>query len=113
MQQYSRETDLQAWTPEQPICLVQFGADTCMPCAAIRQKLEQWAACRPQVRCIYVPTEDFPDVAAAEGVFAVPTILVLVQGKRTLRQSGCFSLQDLFCRVQRYLDLLCEEGPQP
>ncbi len=109
MQLYERGMDLKKWTRERPLCIVQFGAKTCMPCAAIRKKLEQWVSTRPAAEYVYVPIEEFPDVAAAESVFTVPTVQVLVQGRLTLRESGCFSLEEMMRRMQQYLDLLESE----
>ncbi len=92
----------------QPVVLLQIGSARCAPCAAIRHRIDAWGQAQTGVAGYYVPIEDFPALAAQLGVLTVPTILVYAQGKLTIRESGCFSLDDLLCRVERYRDLCIE-----
>lgn len=106
MQVLQHSDDLARLAAENTVLLVQFGAETCAPCRAIKQRIDRWTAQHPQVQSVYVPIEAFPENAAQENVFSVPTILVFVEGQRTIRESGYFSLDNLLVQVQRYLDLL-------
>ena len=91
---------------ESPVLLVQFGAETCAPCHAIRQRIDRWTARHPAADSLYISVPDFPALAAGAEVFSVPTVLVYVAGKCTLRQSGYFSLDALLQDAERYLALL-------
>ena len=86
--------------------LVQFGSHTCAPCTAIMQKIDSWCAEHPLCRSLYVPVEQFRELAAGESVFSVPTILVYIEGRVTIRESGYFSLEEIFNRMERYIALL-------
>lgn len=86
------------------ICIVQFGSQSCLPCVALHSKLDQWLSNHPKVFGIYVPIEKFPELAASHGIFTVPSILVFVEGKKTLQESGYFSLDSLLTKIQRYVD---------
>ena len=111
MDKLKNEEQLAALLADAPVALVQYGAETCGPCKAISAKITQWAADHPAVQCIYVPVEQFPQLAAAESIFTVPAVLVYVQGRLTLREIGYFGLGDLLARAQRYLELLGAEAP--
>ena len=106
MKQLEQADELRNLIESSPILAVQFGTKTCGPCAAIRSKLDDWSRDRETVRYIYVSVEDFPELAAAESVFTVPALLVYVEGRLTIRETGCFSLLDVLNRIERYQTLL-------
>lgn len=106
MEQLASAEQYQTMIQEHTVLLVQFGAHTCAPCTAIRRKIDSWCALHPQCRSIYVPVEQFRELAAGESVFSVPTILVYIEGRVTIRESGYFSLDDIFNRMERYIALL-------
>ena len=110
MEQLASTEQYQTMIQENNVLLVQFGTHTCAPCGAIRRKIDSWCALHPRCRSVYVPLEQYQALAAGEGVFSVPTILVFIQGCLTIRESGYFSLEELFTRLQRYLTLLEEEA---
>lgn len=86
--------------------IIQFGSETCLPCRAIREKIEHWAVSYPPVRYRYMPIEDHPEKAARAAVFTVPTVLVYVEGKLSIRASGYFSLDAILSKVERFIDLM-------
>ena len=93
---------------EKPLVFIQFGSETCMPCGALRQKLDSWLSSHEQAAGVYIPVEDFPALAARESVFTVPTICLYAEGKLALRESGYFSLEDLLHSAERYCGFLSE-----
>lgn len=108
MKQLKDPETLEALRREKPILIVQFGADTCGPCRALRERLRRWEQTHPGVFCLYVSVPDFPALCAQMGVFTVPVISVYVQGRLTLQQSGCFSLDQMLQQVEKYRRLLEE-----
>ena len=108
MRRLTEAGELASLAAQTPLLFVQFSAATCGPCAAISQKLDLWTAGRPMADSVCVPIEDFPALAAEQGVFTVPTVLVFVENKLALRESGYFSLEQLLARARRYLDLLSD-----
>ena len=88
------------------LAVLQIGTEDCGPCKAIRARLEGWLAEHPGVEGLYLPLEDFPEAAAELGIFTVPAVLVYAEGRLTLRETGCFSLEALFQRLERYLELM-------
>ena len=88
------------------VLLIHFGSGDCGPCASLKHKIDLWNTPDSGVDSIYVPIENFPEVAASRGIFTVPTLLVYTQGKLSIRESGCFSLDGVFSRIERYLSLM-------
>ena len=88
------------------LLVVQYGAASCLPCGAIREKLTEWQQAHPAVEMVYVPLEEYPDLAAGQSIFAAPAVLVYADGQLTVRRSGCFSLEEIFCEIGRYAALL-------
>ena len=88
------------------INIVQFGSYTCAPCSAIKQRIDSWIEDHPAIMSLYVPIEEFPQIAASEGIFSVPTILVYINGQMTIRESGYFSLDNIFDKIERYIEII-------
>ena len=89
-----------------PILILLYGSRSCRPCGAICRKLKAWEAGHPGIACLYLPIESLPQAAAQAGIFTVPTLLVYVEGKPSIRESGCFSLQHILSKVEFYLSYL-------
>lgn len=104
-----KEADLEQLLSSEPIVLLQFTSPSCPPCTAIRQRITAWGQKKSGFQAYAVPIEDFPTLCGQLGVFTVPTILVYVESRLTLRESGYFSLDDLLQRVERYRALCLEE----
>lgn len=103
-----KEPPLEQLLRTQPVVLLQFTSPRCAPCTAIRQRILAWSQEKSGFQAYAVPIEDFPALCGQLGVFTVPTILVYVEGRLTLRESGYFSLDDLLQRIDRYLSLCLE-----
>ncbi len=102
------EESLQKEVGGEKVVIVQFGAESCNPCKAIKNKIECWNKENQNIEYIYVPTEESQEMCGQMGIFTVPTIFVYVAGKLTLRESGCFSLTDILSKAEKY-DVLLNE----
>ena len=90
--------------------LVQFGAVSCLPRSAIKEKIHLWLDSRTAndlpVEYQYISLDKEPEIAAAEGIFTVPALKFYVDGKVAVEAAGYFSLEEFFSKVERYLELL-------
>lgn len=93
---------------ENTIVILEFGGSYCSACTAINNKLQNFVLENHQVNGYYIPIEMYPELAASVSIFTAPAVLVYVQGSLTIRETGCFSLEDIYRRVERYLKLLEE-----
>lgn len=88
------------------IVLVQFGSASCSPCTAIRHRIEEHYKNRTDIPYIYISVEKFPEAAAQTGILSVPSIQVYVDGSLTIQESGCFGLEEIFEKTERYCRLI-------
>lgn len=110
MQEWKMTSKFEEEKRKNTICIFLFGSSQCMPCQAIKNKIDQWKKeteiRKNKVNTFYISVNSYLDVAAQENVFTVPSLLVYVQGKRTIEVSGYFSLDQVFDQIERYLQLL-------
>ena len=88
------------------ILIVECGSVTCAPCTAIRNRIDDYIASHSKLTALYVEIAENRALCGELGVFSSPTILVYVEGSLTIRESGYFSLSDIFRRIDRYISLL-------
>ena len=89
-----------------PVVIFQFGSKLCNPCIALKQKLQLVFKDNERVNHVYIDIEENKETAATYDVFTVPTIIVFVNSKLTIREAGYFSLEDIILRIERYLSLI-------
>ncbi len=87
--------------PEAPIVVRYFSHDTCNVCKILRPKLESVSATFDQVRFEYIKTDEQPETAAQNLVFAVPTIIVMVDGKEGKRFGRHLALDEYEAYLNR------------
>ncbi len=83
-----------------PIVIAYFSYPACNVCKVLRPKIETLSAQYDEVRFIYVDTHESPQLAGQYTIFTVPTLLIFVEGRESLRLSRNFSVGD----VQAFLD---------
>ncbi len=101
------QSDLDILNSNTPALLLYFYNDSCAPCVALRPKVEAMITEEfPKMSHSYINAAQFPELAASNGVFASPTIVVFFDGKETFRVSKYISIDELAGRVERYYKLL-------
>lgn len=86
--------------------LIYFGSNNCGVCLAIKPKLEKMLQKYPNIKLIEVEAEKYPELSAAYNVFAIPVIILYIQGKETIREARIISLEKLEPKISRYYHLL-------
>jgi thioredoxin 1 len=90
-----------------PALLLYFYNDSCAPCVALRPKVEELIDDEfPLMRHSYINAVTFPELAASNGVFASPTIIVFFDGKENFRVSKYISIDELESRIGRYYEMI-------
>ncbi len=79
---------------EKPV-LVDFYAEWCVHCKTLGPVLEDFAQGHPDVRVVRVDVDESPDLARRYGVRAMPTLLVIRDGKVTKQSAGVVTKQYL------------------
>jgi thioredoxin 1 len=87
--------------------LVWFSAPTCRVCSELKPKVgEMIRRSYPRIALFEVNCEENRLTAAQQQVFAVPTLLLFLEGKEQLRRSRHFSPAELEREISRPYSLL-------
>jgi len=84
-----------------------FSAPTCNVCHALKPKLlDAFEANFSQLNIISIDISTTPEIASHFGVFAIPTLLVYLDGKEFLRKSRHMSVDQVVEEIKRPYDIM-------
>lgn len=92
---------------ENNILILQFGSSSCLPCHSIANKITAFIKDK-NIKYKYLSIDELDNkkIASSLCIFSVPTILVYVENKLTIRKSGYFSLEEIFQDIERYQEMV-------
>lgn len=70
------------------LSLIDFYADWCGPCRMVMPIVEDIASEREDLLVVKVNVDDNQDLAREFGVFSIPTLVVMKDGKEIARSTG-------------------------
>jgi len=84
-----------------------FSAPTCNVCHALKPKLlTAFEANFQQLQIISIDISETPEIASHFNVFAIPTLLVYLDGKEFLRKSRHMSVDQVVEEIKRPYDMM-------
>lgn len=84
-----------------------FSAPTCNVCHALKPKLlDAFNENFPQLQVISIDISETPEIASHFSVFAIPTLLVYLDGKEFLRKSRHMSVGEVVQEIKRPYDIM-------
>ena len=87
--------------------MLYFSAPTCNVCHALKPKLLDTIEKNfDKFEIVSIDTSVEQDVAAQFGVFAIPTVLVFLDGKEFLRKSRHMSVDEVVREIKRPYDIM-------
>lgn len=81
--------------------LVDFYAVWCGPCRMLAPILEEVAQEKPALQVLRVNVDECPSLAERFQVTAIPTLVMLRDGKVTASSTGCLSKEELRLFTER------------
>ncbi len=82
--------------------LAYFSTDVCNVCKVLKPKVEELIKTEfPQMKLAYVKSDQLPEAAAQNRVFAAPTILVFFEGREYIRKSRNIGISELKQEIER------------
>ncbi|SHJ26235.1 thioredoxin family protein [Parasporobacterium paucivorans] len=109
MQNTASLDEIQQSINDNAMVLIYFSGRSCGVCTALKPKIEEMLQAFPKIKSMHVDAEKSQDIAAYYNFFTIPAVLVFVEGKMTIREARCFSVQELNKGVSRYYSLLYGE----
>ena len=90
-----------------PMVITYFSHDTCNVCKVLKPKVEELIKEKfPKIKQLYSNVQNSPEIAASHTVFAVPTLLVWIEGKESYRFSRNIGILELEKTLDRPYNLL-------
>ncbi len=87
--------------------LIYFSHDKCNVCKVLKPKLREMLSNNfPEIKMFYSDTVLYPEIAAQNSIFTVPTIIIYLDKKEFLRKSRNVGVEELKKELQRPYDLL-------
>ncbi len=87
---------------EQDAVLAYFSTEICSVCKVLKPKvIEMVAQSFPKMKMVFVESDQLPEVAAQNRVFAAPTIIVFFACRETIRKSRAFGIDELKAEILR------------
>lgn len=89
--------------------LIYFSTPQCNVCKVLKPKIIEFINSEfPKVNLAYVDCEALKDVAAQNRIFAVPTIIVFLDGKEFVRKSRNINIPEFHSELERPYNLFFE-----
>ncbi|MEG0087039.1 MAG: thioredoxin family protein [Niameybacter sp.] len=106
MQQVQTRDEIQEQIEQNELLILYFTGTACGACEVIKHKVEMILVKYPEVKGIEVNGEKEPQVAIGYGVYALPLMMLFVQGKESLREGRNLNLSEFEEKVARYVSML-------
>ncbi len=88
--------------------MLYFSAPTCNVCHALKPKLlDAIEENFKEFKVISIDTSIDQEVATHYSVFAIPTVLVFLDGREFLRKSRHMSIGEVISEIKRPYDIMC------
>ncbi len=103
----NRIDEIEKTVKENPAVMLYFSAPTCNVCHALKPKLlEAIETNFKEFKIISVDTSIEQEIAAHYSVFAIPTVLIFLDGREFLRKSRHMSVDEVVREIQRPYEIM-------
>lgn len=102
-----QENEFKEFVKTNTAALVYFSTPGCNVCKVLKPKtLEFLNENFPLIKPAYVDCEKSKELAAQNGIFTVPVVVIYFEGKEFLRKARNFSFAELYGELNRAYSLL-------
>ena len=94
---------------ENTAVIFYFYSDKCAPCMSLRPKVQELIESDyPEIKLIFIDSENNPEIAASYNVFSNPVIIIYFDGKEYRRESKYISIPQLSKIISRPYGMIFE-----
>lgn len=87
--------------------MLYFSAPTCNVCKALKPKLVDAIETNfNQFKIVSIDVSETPDISSHYTVFAIPTVLIFLDGKEFLRKSRHMSIAEVVSAIERPYEIM-------
>lgn len=105
--------ELQGLINDEKILIVYFGSNSCSVCVSIKPRLENLFTKYEKVKSIHIDVEKSLLIAGQHNIFTIPTVLLFIDGKETLRESRFIGVDSLNDKISRYYHMIFDNEWKP
>lgn len=87
------------------IVLLYFGDKHCSVCVTIKPRLVELLNRYPKIIAVHIDIEKLQQIAANYNVFTIPAVLLLIDGKESIREARYINMKNLENKIERYYNL--------
>jgi thioredoxin 1 len=92
---------------ENKAVLVYLSGESCNICRVLRPSVESLLKENfPEMLFLYIDVNKFPEIAAQQSVFTIPTVICIFEGNEFFRKSRAFGISELAGEIERPYNLL-------
>lgn len=103
-----RVEDIKKITEENRAVMLYFSAPSCNVCHALKPKLVSAIESNfSEFKIINIDVSIEQEIAASFSVFAIPTVLIFLDGREFLRKSRHMSVDEVIREIARPYDIMC------
>lgn len=103
-----RVEDIRRIIEENRAVMLYFSAPSCNVCHALKPKLvSAIESSFSEFKIISIDVSLSQEVAASFSVFAIPTVLIFLDGREFLRKSRHMSVDEVIREIARPYDIMC------
>ncbi|WP_291633875.1 thioredoxin family protein [Clostridium sp.] len=98
--------DIKDFIKDNKFVMLYFSSDGCNVCNDILPKIEELLRKYSKVVSGHIEVQDLPFVASVFGIFTIPTIIILLEGKEIVRQARYINFLELEEKIQRFSEFV-------
>lgn len=106
MEEMTRQEAVEQQIKEKDLVILYFTGSACGACEVIKMKVESVLCQYPSVQAIEINGAKYPEVAACYEVYALPLIILFVQGKESIRVGRNLDLLEFERKLVRYMNMM-------
>ena len=98
--------DIKDFVKDNKFVMLYFSSEGCNVCDDILPMLEELLKKHSEVVSGHVQVQNLPTVASVFGIFTIPAIVLLLEGKEILRQARYINFLELKEQIQRFSEFV-------
>ncbi|MFT5875688.1 MAG: thioredoxin-like negative regulator of GroEL [Clostridium sp.] len=98
--------DIKDFIKDNKFVMLYFSSYGCNVCNDILPKIEELLRKYSKVVSAHIEVQDLPVVASVFGIFTIPTIIILLEGKEIVKQARYINFLELEEKIQRFSEFV-------